>query len=76
MTPAPPVHPSVAGTAHKPPKQRMADPRKLAEELSQRRKTRPMTVMVGCLLVSFLCGAAAVGGVIAMIAIAHSLGWK
>lgn len=36
----------------------------------------PLRVLTGCVLISFLCGLALVGGVIAMLAIARALGWQ
>jgi len=62
----------VTNQAPKPP---AADPKKLGEEIAAKRRTRPMAVLSGCLLVSFLCGALFVTGIIGAIAVAHLLGW-
>ena len=56
-------------------KKPVADPTKLAEELAAKRRKRPMAVLSGCLLVSFLCGALFVTGIIGAIAVARLLGW-
>ena len=53
-----------------------ADPTKLGEELAAKRRTRPMAVLSGCLLVSFLCGAMLVVGIIGAIEVARLLGWR
>lgn len=53
-----------------------ADPTKLAEALSERRRGRHLTVLAGCLLVSFLCGSVFVIGILGTLAIARALGWQ
>lgn len=63
-------------TQTKKPAPAAADPQKLADELSSKRRTRPMAVLSGCLLVSFLCGALFVTGIIGAIAVARLLGWQ
>lgn len=57
----------------KPP---VADPTKLAEVLSEKRRGRHLTVLAGCLLVSFLCGSVFVIGVLGTLAVARALGWQ
>jgi amino acid transporter len=69
-TPQPPVR------AKPPAGAPVADPAKLAEELRKQRKSRPLVVLSGCLLVSFLCGALFVTGIVGAIAVARALGWQ
>lgn len=54
----------------------VADPTKLAQALSEKRRGRHLAVLSGCLLVSFLCGSVFVIGILGTLAIARALGWQ
>jgi hypothetical protein len=53
-----------------------ADPTKLAEVLSEKRRGRHLAVLSGCMLVTFLCGSTFVIGILGTLAIARALGWQ
>ncbi|HEY1956036.1 MAG TPA: hypothetical protein VGH28_10490 [Polyangiaceae bacterium] len=63
-------------TTKKTPPPPAADPTKLAQVLSEKRRGRHLTVLAGCLLVSFLCGSVFVIGILGTLAIARTLGWQ
>jgi len=53
-----------------------ADPTRLAQALSEKRRGRHLTVLAGCMLVSFLCGTMFVVGILGTLAVARALGWQ